>query len=314
MRFVMTETAVEKTPDQEPAEVVSSATTDEQLIAMLVDRARSEGLQLTGEGGLLQQLTKRVLESALEGEITDHLGYDKHDAEGRNSGNSRNGTRAKTVLTDVGPVEVKVPAMSQAASSRRSTAGSRPARQTCWPARSRSSLTPWARRSASSAIGIHPSPYSRTRSNVFGPQPPTRTGGVRTGLGQENIGSKSTYSPWNSASSFAQISFIARTRSRGTRRLHLAGITAHPTGTWVARQARNLAMELGARMAALRFLVRDRDTKFTTAFDEVFRADGLRIVRTPPQAPRANATCERVVVAVAGAVSSHPYAHKRRVG
>ncbi|MCX4761742.1 IS256 family transposase [Streptomyces sp. NBC_01275] len=76
---------------------------------MLVERARSEGLQLTGQGGLLQQLTKRVLESALEGEITDHLGYEKHEAAGRGSGNSRNGGRAKTVLTDVGPVEVKVP-------------------------------------------------------------------------------------------------------------------------------------------------------------------------------------------------------------
>ncbi|WP_435280106.1 transposase, partial [Streptomyces sp. 1222.5] len=76
---------------------------------MLVDRARSDGLQLTGEGGLLQQLTKRVLESALEGEITDHVGYGKHDAAGRNSGNSRNGTRSKTVMTDVGPVEVRVP-------------------------------------------------------------------------------------------------------------------------------------------------------------------------------------------------------------
>lgn len=75
---------------------------------MLVDRARSEGLQLTGEGGLWQMLTKRVLESALEGEITDHLGYEKHDPAGKNNGNSRNGTRAKTVLTDVGPVEVKV--------------------------------------------------------------------------------------------------------------------------------------------------------------------------------------------------------------
>lgn len=63
----------------------------------------------TGQGGLLQQLTKRVLESALEGEITDHLGYEKHDPAGKNNGNSRNGTRAKTVLTDVGPVEVKVP-------------------------------------------------------------------------------------------------------------------------------------------------------------------------------------------------------------
>ena len=56
---------------------------DEQLIGQLVERARADGLQLTGEGGLLQQLTKRVLESALEGEITDHLGYDKHDPAGR---------------------------------------------------------------------------------------------------------------------------------------------------------------------------------------------------------------------------------------
>jgi putative transposase len=81
----------------------------------------------------------------------------------------------------------------------------------------------------------------------------------------------------------------------GTRRLHLAGITASPTGTWVAQQARNLAVELGAETEALRFLVRDRDTKFIAAFDEVFRAAGIRIIKTPPQAPRANAICERVV-------------------
>ncbi|MCW3820852.1 IS256 family transposase [Micromonospora sp. DR5-3] len=85
------------------------AVTDEQLIAMLVDRARGDGLKLTGEGGLLQQLTKRVLESALDGEITDHVGYEKHDSAGRGSGNTRNGSRTKTVLTDVGPVEVRVP-------------------------------------------------------------------------------------------------------------------------------------------------------------------------------------------------------------
>ncbi len=102
----MSEMTIE--PESVP-ELAGAATSDEQLIAMLVERARSEGMQLTGAGGLLQQLTKRVLESALEGEITDHLGYDKHDAAGRNSGNSRNGTRTKTVLTDVGPVEVKVP-------------------------------------------------------------------------------------------------------------------------------------------------------------------------------------------------------------
>ena len=89
--------------------VISKEWTVERLIEMLVDRARSEGMQLTGAGGLLQQLTKRVLESALEGEITDHLGYDKHDTAGANSGNSRNGSRSKTVLTDVGPVQIDVP-------------------------------------------------------------------------------------------------------------------------------------------------------------------------------------------------------------
>jgi transposase-like protein len=99
----------EITSGQEPAGGSVSAVTDEQLIAMLVDRARGDGLKLTGEGGLLQQLTKRVLESALDGEITDHVGYDKHDPAGRGSGNTRNGSRTKTVLTDVGPVEVRVP-------------------------------------------------------------------------------------------------------------------------------------------------------------------------------------------------------------
>jgi putative transposase len=82
---------------------------DEQLVGQLVAQARANGLQLTGEGGLLQRLTKLVVESALEGEITDHLGYDKHDPAGKNGGNSRNGTRTKTVLTEVGPVPVDVP-------------------------------------------------------------------------------------------------------------------------------------------------------------------------------------------------------------
>ncbi|GAA1761680.1 hypothetical protein GCM10009734_82400 [Nonomuraea bangladeshensis] len=105
----MSETAVESLSMNELPVEPDRSMTDEQLISMLVNRARSEGLQLTGEGGLLQQLTKRVLESALEGEITDHLGYDRHDLAGKNSGNSRNGTRSKTVVTDVGPVQVRVP-------------------------------------------------------------------------------------------------------------------------------------------------------------------------------------------------------------
>ena len=82
---------------------------DEELVRQLTERARAEGLQLTGEGGLLQKLTKLVMESALEGELDDHLGYDKHDPAGRDGGNSRNGRRSKTLLTEAGPVEISVP-------------------------------------------------------------------------------------------------------------------------------------------------------------------------------------------------------------
>ncbi|MQA17423.1 MAG: IS256 family transposase, partial [Pseudonocardiaceae bacterium] len=82
---------------------------DEQLIEQLADRARAEGLQLFGEGGLLARLTKTVVESALETEMEDHLGYSKHDVAGRNGGNSRNGVRGKTVVSEAGPVEIAVP-------------------------------------------------------------------------------------------------------------------------------------------------------------------------------------------------------------
>jgi len=82
---------------------------DEQLVRELAGRARAEGLSLTGPGGLLGRLTKVVLESALDGEMDAHLGYRKHDAAGDGSGNSRNGRRAKTVVTEAGPVEISVP-------------------------------------------------------------------------------------------------------------------------------------------------------------------------------------------------------------
>ena len=72
---------------------------DEQVLRELTERARVGGLRLTGESGLLGKLTKMVVEGALEGELDDHLGYDKHDPAGRDSGNSRNGHRAKTVIT-----------------------------------------------------------------------------------------------------------------------------------------------------------------------------------------------------------------------
>ena len=79
----------------------------------------------------------------------------------------------------------------------------------------------------------------------------------------------------------------------GSRRVHLAGITTSPNGAWVTQQARNLTMTTDLRAA--RFLIRDRDTKFTRAFDDVFRAEGIRLIRTPVRAPRANAFAERFV-------------------
>lgn len=81
----------------------------------------------------------------------------------------------------------------------------------------------------------------------------------------------------------------------GTRRMHIGGITAHPTGDWTVQQARNLALDLGERFGDFRFLIRDRGSNFTTSFDAVFQATGTTIVRTAVQAPRMNAICERLI-------------------
>ena len=94
--------------DLDAAKRPPSVASDE-LVRQLAERARAEGLRLTGEGGLLSQLTKVVVESALDGGLDDHLGYGRHDPAGRDGGNSRNGKRGKTILTEAGPVSVEVP-------------------------------------------------------------------------------------------------------------------------------------------------------------------------------------------------------------
>ena len=93
----------------ETLESVAIDVDHKQLAEQLLAQAKEQGVELVGPNGLLNQLTKNVLETALDAEMTEHLGYDKHDSAGRGSGNSRNGTRSKTVFTEIGQVELDVP-------------------------------------------------------------------------------------------------------------------------------------------------------------------------------------------------------------
>ena len=95
-------------PVEDPAPAAKGISTEE-LASELLARADGDPVRLVGPGGLLGDLTKRVLEAALEAEMTEHVGYEPYDPAGHHSGNSRNGTRSKTVITDIGPIEIDVP-------------------------------------------------------------------------------------------------------------------------------------------------------------------------------------------------------------
>src|SRR6516165_6598437 len=110
----MTTTSSEPAADAVPAvRSFEGVSGDDQAMRAwaeaLVARARSEGVELTGDDGLLTALVRRVLQTGLEVEMTDHLGYERHDPKGRGSGNSRNGSYGKKVTTDIGKVDLKVP-------------------------------------------------------------------------------------------------------------------------------------------------------------------------------------------------------------
>ena len=108
---MMTDTLVGVSPLRKAAKkTLTPEEVERAAVRELVKAARARGEELTGPDGLLKAITKQVIEAALEEEMTEHVGYDKHAAEGRNGANSRNGTRAKTVLTDnAGPVDIEVP-------------------------------------------------------------------------------------------------------------------------------------------------------------------------------------------------------------
>src|SRR5437899_5877275 len=108
-RLPLAEPVLDEVAAREAARKAVADLVDKQTLDAVLAQVKGDGLRLTGPGGFLSELVRAVLERGLQAELTEHLGYTKHDAAGKGSGNSRNGAPPKTVQTEVGPIEVRVP-------------------------------------------------------------------------------------------------------------------------------------------------------------------------------------------------------------